>query len=286
MLSRSITLAAFVVVLAVVAGCSDSGTGPSPGDDYTFPLAEGNAWEYNSQFVTITLSEGCRVVLDTLDGYHSLEIARRETLQDTLACYMLVQTAVYDSLEWWSAASYYEGDENGLWNLAYETGGGYGGDPKPVVGQRLVFRGHPLSDVRGALSALAWGGLASVRSDSLIFEDPPVRSLAYPLYVDLQWTYREPGAPWAIDKRVTDRSSISVPAGTYRCYAVRWLIDIWDEDGQWDEDIDWVDHFCDTGLVKRTLILHDVLVTGPDDPGVIDTIDLWQEYVLTSENID
>lgn len=285
MFKRLVELAFLAIAVAALGGCSDSSTGPSSGGSALFPLAEGNSWDYVSRYVAILPSAATRVVVDTLDAEYFLEIAQQETLQDTLVCYKFVETAVYDSLDSWSSSSYYDGKEDGLWSVAYETGGGIGVSPKPVSGRCLSFRGQPLSSVRQALLNLGWGSFGSSRPESLIFEDPPVRSLAYPLRVGLQWTYREPGAPWAIDKRVTGYDSVTVPAGTYRCYAVKWLIDIWDDDGQWDEDIDWVDHYCFSGLVKRTLIFRDCVITD-EHATPIDTLDIWEEHLLASADIE
>jgi hypothetical protein len=279
-----------VAVLPVlfVVGCSDNGVSPTDAGDVTYPLSEGNSWVYESQFLDVLGLVLDRVVLDTVDVHYNLEIASWDTLADSLACFRFVETAEVDSIQYITSETYYGSEEDGLYCYAYRPGDwigfAVGVTPRPVARPLVLFRGMPLSEVRRTLSRLACGLTSPSQEDTLIFEDPPVRALAYPLRFGSQWVYRQPDEPWAIDKRVVDRESIVVPAGRYKCYAVRWLIDFGD-DGQWDDDIDWVDHYSGVGLVRRSLIFRDNVVTDPwGEP--VDTLDIWEITSLASCSVE
>lgn len=288
MMLRSLLFTVIALLVVFATGCSDTSTGPSSGGAFTFPLVQGNLWRYQSQYLDVSVVGARDAVLDTVDVDYWLEVARVETLLDTLVCFRLVENATVDSLEWATGATYYGNLEEGLYTYAYTPGGvgfGIGVSPKRPGGSQLLFRGHPLSDVRRVLSRVGGGLLVPARDDTLIFEDPPVRSLAYPMFEGRQWTYREPGSPWAIDKRVTGRAPVDVPAGTFSCYAVKWLIDMWDADGQWDDDIDWTDYFSGKGLIKRTLTFRDCVIVDIEGQ-VIDTLDIWEVTRLSDLDLE
>jgi len=287
MVCRWTRAACVVMLLLAAAGCTDSASGPDDERDYTFPLHEGDSWEYAYR-MTFPVFAGARdAVIDTLYAHYWLEVAQRETLADSIGCYRLAETALYDTVNYGEASYYYDNEADGLYSYAYEgLFASLGVAPKPSPGTRMVIGGLEYSAVRAALARCAGFPAMPGRPDSLIFEDPPVRCLAYPLTVGREWVYRQPGAPWAINKRVLAVEQVEVPAGTFECYAVRWLIDFWEPHGEWDDDIEWVDYFSDSGLVRRTIMYYDVVVTSPDDPVPIDTLDLWEEAVLTDAQVE
>lgn len=281
-----VTLTAMPLLLAT--GCADSTSGPDGQEHCTFPLQEGNSWEYEYRTLWFTAADGRVAVIDTVTAEYWLQVAQRETLESSICCYELVESALYDSTDYYEASGYYDDDETGLYLYAYESpfGVGVGVTPKLPPGVRVLVGGQEYSRVRAALSRCA-GLLASpARSDSLVFEDPPIQCLAYPLTVGEEWVYRQPGDPWAISKSVVGLTDVDVPAGIFNCYAIRWLIDFSEPHPEWDDDIEWVDYFSDSGLVRRTIAYHDVIVTSPDSPEPIDTLDLWEEAVLTRVHVD
>jgi hypothetical protein len=123
-----------------------------------------------------------------------------------------------------------------------------------------------------------------VSSDSIIFEDPPVRCLEYPLRVGAQWTYREAGNPWHMDKKVLRKRRFEVEAGDFSCFEIRWLYDF-DNDGSWDEDIWITDYMSSIGLVDRRIFVGGSAESDEygNELGFIDSFD---EYELLSHGAD
>jgi hypothetical protein len=115
-------------------------------------------------------------------------------------------------------------------------------------------------------------------------EDPPVKSLQYPLTIGSQWTRRTTGNPWRIDKQVTGQEQITVPAGEFDAFQIKWLYDL-DADGNWDEEVTYVDYVADVGLVKRVISISGIEITSPwgDSAGYAEFTEVIQ---LTGYNID
>jgi hypothetical protein len=89
--------------------------------------------------------------------------------------------------------------------------------------------------------------------------------LKYPLQTGLQWTIRESGDPWRVDKKVISEEQIEVPAGRYYCVKLQYLIDL-DENNEWDEDIILYDYIGYDGLIRRSGLYKDLIAT--DEFGV------------------
>jgi hypothetical protein len=121
--------------------------------------------------------------------------------------------------------------------------------------------------------------LNKILADTIIFEDPPVLTLKYPITIGSQWTYRYDYHPWRIDKRVVGREDIHLNIGTFNCYHIQWLYDF-DHDGNWDEDI-WIDDYiCEKGMIKRTFSFIGVYYSD-ENGNVLGSFDMTQEYRLT-----
>ena len=276
-----------VAAMILLASCSRC-TSPSDDSCHVFPLAQGNSWDYSSESLTVIAIEDGEAVLDTLDSSYRLEVARRETILDALAFFRVVETWFPSSVEPRQRAHYYLNTDDGLYLYASTTGSyvGYPGvSPKERARPLALFHGEPLECLWHHMNALGDPGMWSSLDDSLDVWDPPLRSYAYPLFVGRQWTYREPGHPWAVDKRVVGQTYVSVPAGTYRCHIIQWLIDFRDEDGEWDDDTEWFDFVYAGQLVKRSLTVRGVLIYEGNNPTPVDTLDVWEDISLTAVDV-
>ena len=285
-MKRLIPSRAALLITVILAGCSTSGPSESGGGRFTYPLGTGDRWEYVREFVTPTTFDSLGVVvIDTLYSTCSTEITGIDTLDHWIETSVLHETIVEDSGHVYEHDTYYGNRDDGLYMYAYQPGSSFV-SPKPSTRERLIFKGMVFGSARELLRYFErgiWNAFA--RDDSLFYEDPPVRCLEYPMRVGGRWTYRETGNPWAIDKRVTGVETVSVPAGEFSCYEVEWLIDF-DDDGEWDEDIDLVDHVSEEGLIRRWLYFSDIVVVGPDDPEPIDTLDVSDESRLTAYSVE
>jgi len=170
--------------------------------------------------------------------------------------------------------------EDGLFIIAYQNAGGPIIFPKKSKYRTIVFKTHNFSSVyemsyfiRQALP------LKKFVSDSIIFEDPPVQTLKYPLIEGSQWTYRHDYDSWRIDKTVVGKREIHLELGLFHCYHIKWLYDM-DNDALWDEDI-WIDDFLsEEGLIKRkiTILGVDIRIENGEYFG---SCDFFDEFILT-----
>lgn len=275
------------VLLAVVVGCSsDDPTGPAV-KDFVYPLKIGNKWQYSREVGLFNFRPDTAGVVppDTARvlSTSTVEILRTETLHDTIETSVFQERLVEGSFTFQSQ-SYFNNRADGLYFYAYR-GVGYV-IPLSRRASSISFKGRDFGSVSEVISFIEGSiGIPEVGNDSLLFEDPPLRSLAYPFVIGLQWVYREPGKPWRIDKRILGIETVRVPAGAFACYKIQWLMDI-SNDGDWDDEIEFFDYISREGLVRRSLLVKDLVVTGPQGPEPIGKVDLREESKLTDVHLE
>ncbi|MFA7330929.1 MAG: hypothetical protein WC326_07650 [Candidatus Delongbacteria bacterium] len=122
--------------------------------------------------------------------------------------------------------------------------------------------------------------------DDIYLEDPPLVVLLYPLEVDLQWSYRQAGYPWRIDKRVTALGPADPDSlGERECVSTEWWFDL-DRDEVWDTDTRLSSVMDERGLVRSVLVQEDLRVTDPETNlqlGATRRVELWR---VTDSTLD
>jgi len=106
--------------------------------------------------------------------------------------------------------------------------------------------------------------------------DPPYKDLAYPMKIDHRWTYNTwPSQAWPrTDKIITGRKTITVPAGSFDCWEVKWLYLV-REDGSYYSSISHIDYVADIGLVASYYLVEGLIwtdVTNPEGSGIADLV--------------
>lgn len=253
---RAIAVSGVLVSIALaLCGCCDPVSCDSEDGEFSYPLAVGNRWEYSRE-VWISFPRSLprpQGALDEITYYSDciIEVVRTDSLSPTQDAYVLLETVIQDTLlserERW-----YTNELDGLYFHAYQPGTFAvspkvrpGDAPTPAEAWQLAPAG--IMELVGLTGQPhAWD------PDSLIYEDPPLRTLPYPPERGYEWLYREPGNPWHINKRITGTAQIEVPAGSFDCYEIQWLSDF-HADGQWDDDLVMFDYVSREGLVLRSL---------------------------------
>ncbi len=272
----------FVVLalLAALPACSDDDPA-GPGDDFAYPLNLGIKWEYTREFSSFNFRPDTAAVAiadTTVLSTVSIEIIRTEKLPGSITAHVLREQHREGDRVVQDSESFYANQDDGLYLYAYKGPGHV--RPKQSAGRHIYFKGRYFRSAREIASFLekaVAGALA--RSDSMIFEDPPLKALPNPIEVGAQWVYRSEGKPWRIDKKVVaGKEKVRVPAGEFECYKIQWLHDI-DGDGEWDPEIQFFDYVSPQGLIKRDVLFKDLIWLGPDSPepiGKFDSRDLSQ----------
>lgn len=254
----------------------------SSDENFVYPLQDGARWEYEGEYA-ITKVDGDSVVLDTVyDVSGSVEILRHLNLQEFEKVY-----EIRDILRGRNgpreSTSYYKNRDDGLYLLGYSAGGVGDYFPKRTTRGRYLLNGTRFSSIDDMMAMFHFASIHTFgyQDDSLYFEQPPVKAIAYPLEVNRRWIYRESGRPWRIEKEVTGRRTLSVPAGEYDAYRIRWWYDI-DDDGNWDDNISIVDFVAQIGLIKRTISIHGIEEVAPGGENLLEILESNQEYRLTA----
>ena len=285
---RTLVAGALVCILAMLGGigCDGGTTAVGPKSSFTFPLRVGNSWQYSRMFY----SYGCEpdnlmhLVPDTVFATEITTIESINKLPNLPETYVL-HTVWVEGSATGEGYSWRNNTQEGLYTYAYQFTMGTVGPPKLVIpeGSHLSFKGRRFSNVN---ELLGWarsimeipasaGKLTEI--DSIQYEDPPARDIAYPIEVGQRWVYRDSANPWAMEKEVVDIERVSTPALTADCLKIRWYWDI-DDDGQWDSDIDGYDYLAVNGILKRRFDFFGVVIRNEnsDSLGTFNTTDIYE----------
>ncbi len=256
---------------------------------FVFPLEISHQWSYVRKHYSYNfdppsiVNELPQYFLDTLYATGFTEIERLDTLLDTVETYVF--HTIYRENSFPSESyTFRNNTADGFYTYAY-TYPVWVGPPKiEPPSHYLLFDGMKFRNVR-ELSRFFHAPpnfLAANPQDSITYESPPVRDLAYPLEVGTTWFYRRKNdvSSWDMKKEVVSIDTLQVPAGSFVCFKIRWYWDI-DDDGEWDTNIEGYDYFCSVGIVKRVFLFYDITLTG-DSSTPLGTCDIKDEYILTS----
>jgi len=254
---------------------------------FVFPLAIGNTWQYSRTFYSHNFDPDSLAYFgsDTVFGNQTTEIERLDTLLGSQETYVFHTMWTEDNGSSGDGYFYRNNTSNGLYEYAYESVGGVG-PPKVALseGTYLLFKGMRFNSISEFLD---WVHsriditvvTRSIQSDSIRYENPPLRDLAYPLEVGQCWVYRD-GEPWRMEKEVVGIESVTTPAIVANCFKIRWYWDI-DNDGVWDTDIVAYDYLAAIGVLKRQYEFIGLTITDYHSSDNLGTCDFTDVYELT-----
>ncbi|MCP4570099.1 MAG: hypothetical protein GY841_21160 [FCB group bacterium] len=261
---------------------------------FTYPLKVGYGWKYLQTYQSINFNPPELADQYGHDDrfYVNSVIKGMITLRDSTPTYALHSWATDTSIAWHTreSISFINNTDSGLCLYAYE--GPSSITPKKPVDYKYVFyrfRGRNFDRIENLISFgkdLMESPSLAAFNPTIIYEDPPVYSLRYPLQEDMRWTYRTGDNPWPIDKRVMGWVDLQTPAGSFECLQIEWLWDI-DGHGEWDDDMEGFDYVGPKGLVMRAYLFKGVEVHAYDTPNnPLGTMDIIDEYVLIEYTLD
>ncbi len=246
-----------------------------------YPLAAGNTWQYQRTLSTINfrpIVAGATMRDTSIYSANGVHIVGRESIPG----YADTWKFLLDENGSLSSYTFYRTAGDSLQYVAYTNGSLF--SPKQARGMRFAYGGRLANSIVELVDLLEMvdrpGG--GVLADSLYYEPRPVTTLAYPLLNGKEWTYRV--TPFRIKKQVDGRETIVVPAGQFQTATVRWFWDT-DADGLWDTTMDGHDYVGTKGLMKRTFLIKDLALMGPNSPEVLGYFDVSDEFELTSMNV-
>lgn len=248
---------------------------------FEFPIAVGNRWDYRFQDIVTYSGAPKAEADDIITGASIVDIASIDTLSDTVA-------AVHFHTIWTRDGDEGEADnyrlirDDGMYMYAYDNP--WTGPPKVTVPNGVYYeykgmRFNSISELARTFRTEYPRPPKSLMPDT-VFEDPPIKELAYPLEIGQRWVYRDVdlGDVFDIQKEITGFETVTVPCGSFQCYVVRWFWDI-DHDGEWDTDIEGYDYISGAGTVKRVYKYLGIYITDYHG-NVLYIADVTQTYDL------
>ena len=234
----------------------------------TYPVEIGKRWEYRREFTA----------LSTEHGYFLMEVVGTDTGWQVGLVYEFEETWFdLDQVTLSNSTTWYHVANDGLYLAGYD-GAGNIIPAATAVSHRFRFGGREFASVSELLGMVEGTGTA-LSPREIIVENPPKLGLEYPIAIGAEWTFRE-NEPWHIEKQIHDFEIISVPAGEFGCFVVRWLEDT-DNDGSFNDNLVFFDYIAEEGLIKRSILMANVLVI--DEHGnELGFIDITDEYELVA----
>jgi hypothetical protein len=274
--------------LVAILACSENKPTKFEGEDFTYPLKVGHTWEYIRESSTFNFRSHTADIIrsdTTIFSDVIMEIVGVDTLRDSISTYVFYEQLTDMENRTSRSWSYYSNQDDGLYLVAYKDPGHV--IPKSLVKKRFYFKGRHFSEIWEAAFLVQKGFLSCYqRLDSLYHEDPPLKSLHYPLKTGLQWVYTEGEDSWRIEKKVLRKEQVQVPAGQFICYKLQWLFDM-NADGEWEDDIEFFDFVCPQGLIRREILFKDVgwfQGTSPHEPMAL--VDIKDEFKLSDVHLE
>ena len=282
-----ISLIVLVGLVISLMSCSEAPFEPF-GQNFKYPLAVGSSWDFaQTDIYTRHDTALTYVSTDTVYGNSSTVVFSYEFVPDISRHVYTFYTewATEFSIRWRSSyyynhtdGFYYYGGASDIWNGPPKL------NPTDVV---YEFKGLRASSLDELTKLVQYG---AVRRDNRSLsvssiENPPVKALAYPPTIGTRWTYRDTdlGHIWNMEKEVVGTERISVPAGSFECFKVRWYWDT-DHDGQWDTDIDGYDYISEIGTARRKFIMSNIAMLDYTSV-IIGYYDVTQDYTLTDYDL-
>ena len=279
-LHLNLLLLIFAIIL--ITSCDKDTIGPPGNGSFIYPLKVGNQWEYDRTFSSFNF----RPDSSNDDQYNDInitssviiEIIRKEPSPDSINIFVFQETLNENDRPLVSN-SFYANLDSGLYFYAYSAPGYV--IPKSALKNNMLFNGRYFNNIREITSYITNAVPKNyILIDSLIHEIPPLQSLKYPFKLGSQWTYRSPGNPRQIDKKILSFETVKVPAGSFNCFKIQWLFDI-NQDSVWDDNIVFYDYVSEKGLIKRSILVKDIIFSGELNPEPLGLIDAKDESILT-----
>jgi hypothetical protein len=256
---KSFKLISLITILFYLLSCSPDSE--ENNENAIIPLKIGNKWTYQRIFYfdSIPMSN---TNINTITKIDTLII---DSLNDSIIAYKF-ESIYNDSSTTDTGAEWYNIENEILYSYGYENAGIIFGLPRKRGNNTIYFKGKSFnSPIERTLFLLGYkqNYTTQCNSNTDITYDP-VEVLHYPLEINNEWYYREE-YPFPILKKVISKESITVEAGQFNCYKIKWFWDM-DANGVWDDGIDGYEYISidGYGLIKR-IFYFDVINGIPNE---------------------
>ncbi len=253
-----------LIIVIFLSGCNLFDSKPEEIEqNFIYPLAVGNSWQYNRTIATEYDEMGNNNGLDDESYCNTalVEICDLETIFKNQPVYNM-KTTINDGGHVINGHNFYNNSETKCMSYGY-TAAHVITPKRDRKYSHLKFHDRTFRSPEDIIYWLETSTMvkdpsratfrAMAAPDSIV--NDPVKIYEYPLVEGNQWTYRSETSdqvPWRIDKQVTGWEEIEVEAGDFWAWKINWYNNPFNEGKDWDETIETVEYVSDEGLVKRT----------------------------------
>lgn len=252
-----ITLSSIIIV-----SCNDTSIEADPllppQNNFQYPFQINTLWYYTTRnFVT-------NFQPDSINAYHNTDtilgfggsVFVKDTIMNNDTLRLLSNTHSEPGHEHVNL-EYYKQTDTGLIRVASYSQSTSFGPFRPIESNvRYEVNGLSFYSVRDILDYYKQDYSTDGK---IIFDNPPVTALKYPIDPNHEWHLRTQSQT-EIRKQYTTFETVTVGAGTFYCNKVKRN---WYRDGVGpDPQIISYDYFSKDGIIKRELIIKDILVWG------------------------
>lgn len=227
---------------------------------FHYPLRIGSAWSYQVRDFYTDIELDDSLIQPLYDQQYRSEIVVDSfgiLPENGKPAYRITESLYGDIIYPTDMHSWFNNEPSGFYNYAYDGAGGGAATPRKLAPGSIKVADTRIAAIMGMSPSLF---ARPTLSDEYTFE--PVRSLAYPMRVGIQWVFMEDGPLGTIQKRVTDLQRVQIGDKLLFCWVVKWLYDPNSLD--FADDIDLLDYYSTVGLVKRSVTIRDVLYVTYD----------------------
>jgi len=246
--------------------------------DFTYPLAIGNSWQYDTIYSRSFDDEAQSYgfIDDVTNGEGSFEIISQEVMFGDIEVFNFACTETQESAGPWNSNSYYNLEDSALICYGYQNASMI---PPKNSEQKFFynFDDKRFNSPREIVEYIE-RGMKETRNDSLYYD--PVRCFDFPLQQDQSWIYRTSNNPWKIVKTVVGNEEVEVPAGTFDC----WVVHITHPESDWSDQISFYEYVSCEGVIKRDLEFINSAISN-EDGNVIGHYNSRNEQYLTDYEI-
>ena len=288
-MKKLIVITIIIMLLSAIFNCSNV---TDPSERIIYPLKVGNSWEYTEDITLFNFQPDTFVISPTEYHYNiNVEITRKDTLileresyEDTVEAYCLYEQVIEDDSLLFDWENYYSNTANGLYQNSY-----YGFSwmlPKASDSGNYFFNGKYFNNIYEISRFLRQGLFnAPITADTIFTFRIPNKVLHYPIRVGIQWKLYKTnyGSGWGGYKKYVGWEFVSLPEGNFNCMKVQWLYGL-HNNNEWGDRVACFDYINSSGLVKRSMLLTDVLYSDRNDVSIY--VDVLYETVLTGYHLE
>ena len=259
-------------------------------EGFVYPLRVGNYWDYHGVYTIYNVRPDSLSAIyeDTFYFESRVTASSIDTLNDTLEVYEFHEELT-NLVDTFHSYNYFNNTQDGLFNYAYSGMNTRVAPLKAGPNRYFEFGGRKFNSVGEIFDMLEGGPISRTSTckasviDPIIFENPPVQCLRYPLGFGEQWTFRQAGNPWRIDKEITD-VSIIINHRSREIFEIRWHWDV-NDDGEWDANLQRWDRISEFGLYYRLTIAADISLMDYGSPEPVGFFDVREVFSLRDYNV-